>query len=351
MDDSGNVTAVANGDAVITAVASGVSGSATVQVVSGSVTDTLLAVPLTAMDGITYMGFDGGLYPGGNTVPQAHTTAGLAAAGAVEPLDVNGVASADGKYVLLSIGMSNTTQEFCSASSLSPCNSWTFVGQALLDAAVDDTNLEIVNGAYSNQAASAWESTTSENYDRVRDDHLVPRGLSEAQVQIAWVKQANPSPSVSLPDASADAFALQQSLGNIVRTLKVRYPNLKLVFLSPRIYAGYATSDLNPEPYAYESGFSDKWLIEAPIEQRAICGVVVDLRGGDLDYNTVAPWIGWGAYLWADGTTPNPDGLSWSPEDFESDGTHPAQSAEEKVGTALLEFLKTSQFTIGWFMK
>ncbi len=351
VDDSGNVAAVANGDAVITATASGVSGTATVQVVSGSVTDTLRAVPLTAMAGITYMGFDGGLYPGGNTVPQAHTTAGLAAAGAVEPLDANGVASADGKYVLVSIGMSNTTQEFCSANSLSPCNSWTFVGQALVDAAVDDTSLEIVNGAFSGQAASAWESTTSGNYDRIRDAHLVPRGLTEAQVQIAWVKNANPSPSRSLPDASADAFALQQSLGNIVRTLKVRYPNLKLVFLSSRIYAGYARSNLNPEPYAYESGFSAKWLIEAQIDQMANGGVVVDQRGGDLDYNTVAPWIGWGPYLWADGTTPNPDGISWLPGDFESDGTHPARSAEEKVGTALLEFFKTSQFTLGWFLK
>ncbi len=315
------------------------------------VADTLLLVPLTAMAGITYMGFDGGLYPEGNTVPQAHTTAGLAAAGAVEPLDANGVASADGKYVLISIGMSNTTEEFCSENSTSPCNSWTFVGQALADAAVEDTNLEIVNGAYSGQVAAAWESSTSQNYSRIRDDHLVPRGLSEAQVQIAWVKQANPAPSVSLPDASADAFALQQSLGNIVRTLTVRYPNLKLVFLSSRIYGGYATSNLNPEPYAYESGFSVKWLIEAQIDQMANGGVVVDQRAGDLDYNTVAPWIGWGPYLWADGARLNPAGLSWSRGDFESDGTHPAQSGEQKVGTALLEFFKTSQFTLGWFLR
>ncbi len=41
----------------------------------------------------------------------------------------------------------------------------------------------------------------------------------------------------------------------ILNKLKKRFPNLRIAYLSSRIYAGYAKSALNPEPYAYESGF------------------------------------------------------------------------------------------------
>ena len=63
-------------------------------------------------------------------------------------------------------------------------------------------------------------------------------------MQVAWIKQANPGPTASLPSASADAYTLEMQLGNTVRAAKQRWPNLKIVFLSSRIYAGYATSTL-----------------------------------------------------------------------------------------------------------
>ena len=55
---------------------------------------------------------------------------------------------------------------------------------------------------------------------------------------------------------------LQNQFELIATLAKSRYPNLRLAYLSSRIYAGYAQTALNPEPYAYESGFSVKWLIE-----------------------------------------------------------------------------------------
>jgi hypothetical protein len=68
-----------------------------------------------------------------------------------------------------------------------------------------------------------------------------------------------------------------------------------------------------------------------------------------LNDNTVAPWVAWGPYLWADGTTPRSDGLIWQRSDFRSDGTHPSPAGIAKVGTALLTFFLDSPFTRCWF--
>lgn len=308
-------------------------------------------VPLNDLGTGQYLGFAGGLYPGGsNSVPAVHHNAGIARALSVQPLDVNGMASPSGKVVLLSIGMSNTTQEFCSGNSDLPCSAGSFMGQAANDAAVNKTTLVIVNGAQGGRSAAFWDSPADVDYDRVRDTRLVPQGLTEQQVQVAWVKVANPGPTISLPSSQSDAFLLVTQMGNIVRALRTRYPNLKLVFLSSRIYAGYATTTLNPEPYAYESGFSVKWVVQAQMDQIQNSGNIVDTRAGDLNYKTGAPWIAWGPYLWANGTTPRSDGLIWVQTDLANDGTHPSQSGEQKVGTQLLNFFKTSPYTKCWFL-
>src|SRR5262249_31009211 len=75
--------------------------------------DTSGLKPLTELGRGEYQGFQGGLYPGGtNERPAAHEKAGRALAAQVQPLDADGKPSPDGKIVLLSVGMSNTTQVF-----------------------------------------------------------------------------------------------------------------------------------------------------------------------------------------------------------------------------------------------
>jgi len=294
--------------------------------------------PLNDLGSGLYLGqYVGGLYPGGQNQPPAmHGQEGVARAAAVQPLDTRGNPDPGGKYVLLSIGMSNTTQEFSQ-----------FMQLAAADSAVNHDTLVIVDGAAGGQTASAWDSPTDPNYDRVRDMELAPLGLTEAQVQVAWVKVANAGPTVALPNSNSDAYMLLQQSGNIARALKVRYPNIRIAFFSSRIYAGYASTTLNPEPYAYESAFGAKWVIQSQISQMS--GGASHALAGSLDYGSNAPWLAWGPYLWADGLIPRSDGLIWQCSDLAQDGTHPSASGRQKVAELLLEFLLNSPFSQPWF--
>ncbi|HEV7839446.1 MAG TPA: hypothetical protein VGO75_15365 [Gemmatimonadaceae bacterium] len=341
---------------VVLAIASALIGCATPPpppppkpIVVGPPTDTV-KVPLTDLLSKTYYSNPGGLYPGGvNQPPADHDSAARARRNAIKPLDVNGDESPFGKYVLISIGMSNATQEWCSQGSGPPCAPWTFMGKAAADPSVNHYTLVIVNGAGDGQDAPAWTSPGSPNYDRIKLTRLAPLGLSENQVQAAWVKLEDPKPSVSLPADSADAQAFLTNLGLVLRAMRIHYPNLRIVFLSSRTYGGYATIDLNPEPYAYESGFSVKWAIESQINEMR--GLPFNARAGTLNYTKkLAPLIMWGPYLWANGATPRSDGLVWNKGDFEEDGTHPSQNGESKVAGLLMEFFKSSPYTRCWFL-
>jgi hypothetical protein len=171
---------------------------------------------------------------------------------------------------------------------------------------------------------------------------LTTANVTREQVQIAWIKEADAGPNQGFPKY---AQTLRDELRQIVCAMKVRFPNLQMIYLSSRTYAGYATILLNPEPYAYESGFSVKWLIEEQLK-------------GDKELNfdptkgaVKAPWLSWGPYLWANGTTKNADGLSYEASDFGNDGTHPSQPGQKKIAQHMLKFFKSDPTTKPWFVK
>jgi len=55
-----------------------------------------------------------------------------------------------------------------------------------------------------------------------------------------------------------------------------------------RIYAGYASSTLNPEPYAYENAFAIKRVIAQQLSGDPALNY--DAASGPV----VAPWLSWG---------------------------------------------------------
>ncbi|MGH2807487.1 MAG: hypothetical protein ACRDKT_09435 [Actinomycetota bacterium] len=285
--------------------------------------------PLTQL-GDRYQSYRGGLYPKGrNRRPKEHNSAGLRRARRIGPLSSSGEPDANGRYVLLSIGMSNTTQEFEAFMQLTR-------GEAGLD-----PNLVIVDGAQGGHTAQAWADPNEDAWTTV-EQRLQQAGVAPEQVVVAWVKLANPRPSQGFPQATQ---ILQNDTETVIRNMKSRYRNLKLVYLSSRIYAGYATTDLNPEPYAYEGGFAMKWVIRNQIRGDD------DLNFKPSEGEVVAPWLSWGPYLWADGLNERPDGLSWECADFLDDGTHPSPSGEQKVASRLLRFLRNDVTARQWFLE
>ncbi len=286
-------------------------------------------IPLNDLGAGLYHGFPGGLYgAGANVRPAAHDVAGIAIANALAPLDTLGHVDASGRIVLISIGMSNATQEFS-----------TFVAQANADPA-RNPRVHAIDCAVGGQSADRINSPTAAYWDSVFT-RLRGHGASPAQVQVVWIKEANAGPRGGFPAATD---TLQWYLATIVRILTDKLPNAKLAYLTSRIYAGYATTTLNPEPYAYESAFAVKWLIDAQIA--GVDSLNFDGNVGPIE----APWLSWGPYLWADGLEARSDGLTWACADFNTDGTHPATTGRLKVADSLLVFFKHDASSEPWFV-
>jgi len=202
----------------------------------------------------------------------------------------------------------------------------------------------IVDGAQGGQDASAWVSPTAQTWSTL-NSRLQAAGVTPAQVQVAWVKQARANPS-SLGAFPLHAQILQSNLEAIARNLKTNYPNSKIAYYSSRTRAyTNVPGTLNPEPFAYESAFSVRWMIENQINGT-----------GNLNYDpgrgpAVAPWLAWGPYLWTDGTNPRSDGFVWLCSDLQNDFTHPSSSGVAKVDQELIAFFKTHATAAPWFLR
>src|SRR6185503_10228810 len=106
--------------------------------------------------------------------------------------------------VLLSIGMSNTTQEF----------------STFLPGSNSDVNrnprIVVVDGAQGGQTATAI-SNPNANFWTVIQARLGNAGVTPQQVQACWMKEAEASPSQAFP---ADALGLENNLRTICQILQ-----------------------------------------------------------------------------------------------------------------------------------
>ena len=288
--------------------------------------------PLTEMTAEDrYNGEDGGLYGGGrNEPPAAHQEAAKKQTERIVPLDADGNPSKDGKIGLVSLSMSNATQEYSLFKQMADRDPQ------------KSPQIVIVDCAQGGQAMAEWADATARAWAEA-DRRLAQANVSPKQVQVVWVKLANKGPRGDLAEHGGK---LRKDTVAVLHNAKARFPNLRIAYLGSRIYGGYSSTPLNPEPYAYEGAFAVRWLIQDQIKGDPA------LRYDDANGTGKAPLLLWGPYFWADGTTPRKsDHLVWERKDLAGDGTHPSQSGRQKVAEMLLKFFKEDALASMWFLK
>jgi hypothetical protein len=288
--------------------------------------------PLTEMTAADkYLGEEGGLYGQGSNVPPAsHQQAAAGESAKIQPLNADGRPDPNGTIGLISISMSNATQEFSFFKGLADADS------------EKSRRVKIVDCAQGGQAMAEWVDPQAPPW-QTADRRLDAAGVAASQVQVAWIKLANKGPT---GDLQQHGRKLQRDTMAVVQNAKARFPNLRVVYLGSRIYGGYSQGPLNPEPYAYESAFAARWLIQDQIKGEPALNY--DAGRGEVK----SALLLWGPYLWADGVKPRQaDGLAYTRQDLGPDGTHPSQSGREKVATMLLNFLKKDPLARKWFLE
>ncbi|MEQ1839100.1 MAG: hypothetical protein ABL994_01715 [Verrucomicrobiales bacterium] len=283
-------------------------------------------IPLSDMSAQDrYEGQDGGLYGGGRNTPDDKLrTIAEAQLAKIQKLDADGRPAADGKIAFISISMSNATQEFSRFKQIAD------------QSAEKSAALTIVDCAQGGQAMAEWVPADGNPW-KVAMQRLQQAVISPKQVQVAWVKLANKVPSGTFADHGKK---LESDTIQVLKNARNKFPNLQIAYLGSRIWAGHAKGVLNPEPYAYESGFVARELIQRQSSGDASLGL------------EAAPLLLWGPYLWAEGAKGRKlDSLIWEPGDFESDGVHPSPSGRDKVAQLLLKFVTTDPLAKPWFVK
>jgi hypothetical protein len=285
-----------------------------------------------------YLGTEGGLYPGGSNVrPPDHEADGLALANSIGPLDGNGNNNPNGKYVLLSIGVSISRTLFT---------------QYQLTEQVDPTlnpNLVIVNGAIDGTDSPNYADFNDGSWQTILNFYLPYQNVTANQVVVVWLNDPHSQPSGSYPGDMAEQ---ESDVISALQNMQIYFPNLKMAYIESMHYGGYATNDpeILPEPYAYETGF-------------AMQTVIADQINGDasLNYNpnngpVVAPWLSWGTYDWANGMLANGNaladssGLEWSCSDLGPDGVHASTAGKYKDAALLTTFMKSDETVTPWYL-
>jgi hypothetical protein len=252
--------------------------------------------------GATYQGQDGGLYGGGsNEPPQALVDAAMAAAAKIQPLNAAGKTAPNGRIGVLAIGQSTTRQWFSAfqamARELRP-------------------RLIFVNAGQDGVVAQNWASQTQPW--STASSVVRASGLSKAQVQVLILDSARIHTWTD-GNLERQIQAYRKNLARIVAIAKSNFRNLRLVYIMPFHFAGFAgVANATREPYAFQQAFGIRRLI--------------------LGKTQGSPALLWGPYVFSNTTDPS----------YYYDGIHFTARGRRAMANLTWDFLNNDPAAQRW---
>ncbi len=288
-------------------------------------------IPLSELGKGYFRGYQGGLYPGGLNNPSGNYLQDLSNfSQSIQALDSNGMPDANGHIVFIGVGASNPRTEFQAFQKIT--DTFRHINK----------RLKTVNTCIGGQGVQKMNQL-SDNYWKQADKMMDSMGLSNLQVQIAWLETENTSSAdSSFPGGPA---SLVTDVKVLLRMMKQKYPNLKICYLSARTYAGWVSGGTGrglEYPRDYYNGWAMKWVIDSAINQAS-----------GFEYSGSTPSIPmpvYSTYNWTNGEQVRQDGFSVDCEtDFGGDGLHLSIAGENKIGEQLFKFFNSDIHTSRWF--
>jgi len=276
-------------------------------------------IPVADLGKSTFNGFIGGKYPDGNNeIPLPHFQKGMEACNMIKPLNVDGLYdSTNGKIGFMVLGFSTAAM------------TGRFV-RTIYESQNKDEQLKIIIGAQGGKDINSMTEANG-NYWQIVDTILNDEDISLEQIQIIWISSGDIiSYQQPFPEQCYTQIEKYQLM---LKEIKNKFPNIRVIFISDRTYAGYigevgeGPQELK-EPTAYYNSWTVKWLIEKQIKE---------VKGFTSDE---IPFIDWGPALWTDGVIGNKNGYKWNCEDSGKGGIHPSSKGRMKEASMVYLYFK-----------
>jgi hypothetical protein len=160
---------------------------------------------------------------------------------------------------------------------------------------------------------------------------------SYRQVQLLYLETDDTAKFISWPQRPT---LVKNDLEACMRIMKIKFPNLKIIYVLGRTKTFGNNATWNKEPSPYYFGWGCKWAIQDQIK-----GVPGTEYKGD---SAVAPMISWGFYQWADSLPRQTDGFSWQVSET-ADGLHANTAGQDSLTYRFQNFLLTDKNSKLWY--